>query len=135
MKPTSLNSGLRVFFLTAVLCFDFLFSSGFRYLKHIKMSTLFQVSPYTIILKYSIHQSDKCMGAVYKLISSRGHCYIIHVLFVCFFFGSTIVSQAERIYQCMFNLIQQSKKITRNSLNALLQMTLTRHIRLALTLW
>lgn len=75
------------------------------------------------------------MGAVYKLISSRGHCYIIHVLFVFFFFGSTIVSQAERIYQCMFNLIQQSKKITRNSLNALLQMTLTRHIRLALTLW
>lgn len=30
---TSLNSGLRVFFLTAVLCFDFLFSSGFRYLQ------------------------------------------------------------------------------------------------------
>jgi len=32
---TSLNSGLRVFFLTAVLCFDFLFSSGLRYLKYI----------------------------------------------------------------------------------------------------
>lgn len=29
---TSLNSGLSVFFFTAVLCFDFLFSSGFRYL-------------------------------------------------------------------------------------------------------
>lgn len=59
-----------------------------------------------------------------------------HTRFIClFFFRSTIVSQAERIYQCMFNLIQQSKKITRNSLNALLQMTLTRHIRLALTLW
>lgn len=30
---TSLNSGLSVFFFTAVLCFDFLFSSGFRYLQ------------------------------------------------------------------------------------------------------
>ena len=30
---TSLNSGLSVFFFTSVLCFDFLFSSGFRYLE------------------------------------------------------------------------------------------------------
>ena len=30
---TSLNSGLSVFFFTVVLCFDFLFSSGFRYLE------------------------------------------------------------------------------------------------------
>lgn len=30
---TSLNSGFSVFFFTAVLCFDFLFSSGFRYLR------------------------------------------------------------------------------------------------------
>lgn len=29
-KPTSLNSGFSVFFFTAVLCFDFLSSSGFR---------------------------------------------------------------------------------------------------------
>lgn len=28
-----MNSGLSVFFFTAVLCFDFLFSSGFRYLE------------------------------------------------------------------------------------------------------
>lgn len=30
--PTSLNSGLRVFLITAVLCLDFFFTSGFRYL-------------------------------------------------------------------------------------------------------
>lgn len=29
-KPTSLNSGFSVFFFTAVLCFDFLSSSGFK---------------------------------------------------------------------------------------------------------
>lgn len=30
---TSLNSGLRVFFMTAVLCLDFFWTSGFRYLR------------------------------------------------------------------------------------------------------
>lgn len=30
---TSLNSGLRVFLITAVLCLDFFFTSGFRYLE------------------------------------------------------------------------------------------------------
>lgn len=30
---TSLNSGFRVFFFTAVLCLDFLSTSGFRYLE------------------------------------------------------------------------------------------------------
>ena len=30
---TSLNSGLRVFFMTAVLCLDFLWTSGLRYLR------------------------------------------------------------------------------------------------------
>lgn len=29
-RPTSLNSGFSVFFFTAVLCFDFLSSSGFK---------------------------------------------------------------------------------------------------------
>jgi len=36
---TSLNSGLSVFFFTAVLCFDFLFSSGFRYLQESRAET------------------------------------------------------------------------------------------------
>lgn len=31
--PTSLNSGFRVFFITDVLCLDFFWESGFRYLR------------------------------------------------------------------------------------------------------
>ena len=36
---TSLNSGLRVFFITAVLCLDFFSMSGFRYLRAEKKRT------------------------------------------------------------------------------------------------
>lgn len=47
---TSLNSGLSVFFFTAVLCFDFLFSSGFRYLQeeaNTQQNLINNVEPHT----------------------------------------------------------------------------------------